>query len=81
MDNEIVSLKFDIKKLSVEIKSLEKRLAQKKKSKLLYPEEEEELLGQISERKTQVAKLESDIRAIENNAVRSQNMTSQEIKI
>ncbi len=72
--DEAKDLEYGIKKLNIEIANLEKRLAQKKKSGLLYPEEEEELLGQIENRKNQVSKLESEIRRIQNTRIRGQNM-------
>ncbi|MDD5163433.1 MAG: hypothetical protein PHD95_04460 [Candidatus ainarchaeum sp.] len=72
--DEIKDIEYGIKKLGVEIANLEKRLVQKKKSGLLYPEEEEELLAQIEDRKGKVSKLESEIRRIQNTATRGQNM-------
>ena len=73
MTNEIVSLQFNIKQLTVQINNMEKRLEQKRKTKL-YPEEEEDLLDSINEKKKEVAKLEADIRKIENESVRGSNM-------
>ncbi|MDD5148379.1 MAG: hypothetical protein PHH08_02845 [Candidatus ainarchaeum sp.] len=68
------ALELEIKKIGILIANLEKRLAQKKKSGMLYPEEEEELLDSIHEKKSEIAKFEADIRKIENEAVRGSNM-------
>jgi len=73
------ALELEIKKVNILIVNLEKRLAQKKKSGMLYPEEEEELLGMIQERKSEVVKFEADIRRIENTSIRGQNMSSESI--
>jgi predicted nucleic acid-binding Zn-ribbon protein len=72
--SEIKDLEYGIKKLNIEITNLEKRLVQKKKSGLLYPEEEENLLEKIEEQKKEVAKLEADIRKIENESTRGSNL-------
>ena len=74
MSDEISLLQYEIKKVSVEIQNMEKRIAQKKKSRLLYPEEEEELNDAIQERKARLSKFQAEIRAIENKQVRGRNM-------
>ncbi|HLD58052.1 MAG TPA: hypothetical protein VI977_00210 [archaeon] len=74
MSDEISLLQYEIKKVSVEIQNMEKRIAQKKKSRLLYPEEEEELNDAIQERKARLSKFQAEIRAIENQQVRGRNM-------
>ncbi len=74
MADEIALLQYEIKKLTVEIQNTEKRIAQKKKAGLLYPEEETELMDSIGERKLQLSKLQAEVRGIENAEVRGRNM-------
>ena len=74
-DDRIRDLSYKIKQVELEIKNLEKTLEVKRKHRMLEPDIEENLSGQISARRNAIAGLQAEIRKIENESARSQNLS------
>jgi len=70
----IRELNYQIKRVELDIKNLERTIEVKRRNKLLDPEIENELRGKISEKRSDISGLQAEIRRIENEAIRAQNM-------
>ncbi len=72
--NTIREINYDIRRLELDIKNLERTIETKRRNRFLDPATELDLRQQIEAKISQIAGLQAEIRRIENSAVRTQNM-------
>ncbi len=72
--NTIREINYDIRRLELGIKNLERTIETKSRNRFLDPATELDLKQQIDAKKAEIAGLQTEIRRIENSAVREQNM-------
>ena len=80
-DYRIKEINYQIQRTNIELKNLDKMLFIKKKMRTLTDEDSYSLQQQIDKKQMNIAMLESDIRRIENEAIRAKNLSREEIRV
>ena len=73
--NSIREINYDIKRLELDIKNLERTIETKRKNRFLDPAMALDLRQKIDNKKSDIAGLQAEIRSLENTAARERNMT------
>lgn len=73
--NRIRELNYQIKRVQLDIKNLERTIETKRKHKFLDADTELHLKQQIGAKQADIAGMQAEIRRIENEAQRSQNLS------
>ncbi|MDO8538358.1 MAG: hypothetical protein Q7S21_05730 [archaeon] len=80
-DYRIKEINYQIQRVNIELKNLEKMLFIRKKMKTLTDEDSYDLKQQLDKKQMLVATLETEIRKIENEKLRAQNLNRAEIRV
>lgn len=72
--NSVREINYSIRRLELDIKNLERTIETKRRNRFLDPAMELGLKQQIDEKRAEIAGLQSEIRKLENEAIRAQNM-------
>ena len=80
-DYRIKEINYQIQRVNIELKNLEKMLFIRKKMKTLTDEDSYDLKQQLDKKQMLIATLESEIRRIENEKLRAQNLNRAEIRV
>ena len=80
-DYRIKEINYQIQRINIEVKNLEKMLFIRKKMKTLTDEDSYDLKQQLDKKQMLIGSLETEIRKIENEKLRSQNLNRAEIRV
>jgi hypothetical protein len=72
--NSVREINYSIRRLELDIKNLERTIETKRRNRFLDPAMELGLKQQIDEKRAEISGLLSEIRKLENEATRAQNM-------
>jgi cell division protein FtsL len=70
----IREINYQIKRLEMDVKNLERTIETKRRNRFLDSATELDLKEKISDKKAEIAGLQSEIRKLENEAARASNM-------
>lgn len=80
-DYRIKEINYQIQRVNIELKNLEKMLFIRKKMKTLTDEDSYDLKQQLDKKQMLIGSLETEIRKIENEKLRAQNLNRAEIRV